>query len=184
MSNHMSRYDLTRWSGLAGLASGLLIIVGAVSLLAGQPLISGALFLTGHILLFFLLTGVYSTTFTRTGVLGFIGYVLSTIGNALFIVMQAIGSFVLPGEEISVDFYPSAVLATGILFSIGLLLFALANSRVRALSAWAGWLIFAGVALNVILHRLSVEMPDPVSIVPPILTGLGVFGFGWALRWN
>lgn len=184
MSSRMSRYELTRWSGLAGLASGSLIIAGAISIPLGEPLISGTLFVTGHILLFFLLTGVYSTTFARTGVLGFLGYVLSMIGNAMVVALQTVSSFVLTRVDVSGDFYPAAVPVTGILFSIGLLLFAVANSRVRALASWAGWLMFLGRASNVVLPRIPAELPESVSLVPPILTGIGVLGLGWALRRN
>lgn len=184
MGRRMSRYELTRWSGLAGLTSGLLIVAGAVSFPFVEPVVSGTLFVSGHILLFFLLTGVYSTHSAHAGLIGFFGYVLSTIGNALFIALQTASSFVLSRVEVTGDFFPAAVPITNILFSIGLLLFAISNTRVRALPSWPGWLMFIGMASNPILVRLPAELPEPVRLIPPILVGLGVIGFGWVLRRN
>ncbi|MFQ5921485.1 MAG: hypothetical protein ACE5M4_01435 [Anaerolineales bacterium] len=180
----MSRYELTIWSGLAGLVSGLLIIAGAVSLPFVEPVVSGTLFVTGHILLFFLLTGVYATHYSHTGLLGLLGYVLSTIGNALFVTIQTASSFVLSRIEDSVTMFPVAITVTGVLFGVGLLLFAIAITRVHAQSAWPGWLMFGGMALNLVFPRLVGEAPDIVFAIPPILLGLGVAGFGRGLRRN
>ncbi|GMR09198.1 MAG: hypothetical protein BMS9Abin28_0016 [Anaerolineae bacterium] len=180
----MSRYELIRWSGLAGWASGLLIIAGAVAGPFVEPVVSGTLFVTGYILLFFLLTGAYATYYSYTGMLGLLGYALSMIGNALFITIQTASSFVLSRIEDTADMFPAASPATGILFGVGLLLSAIAHTRVSALSAWPGWLMFAGVALSLVLPRLLGEGPDIVFAIPPILLGLGVVGFGRGLRRN
>ena len=187
----MSRYELTRWSGLAGLVSGLLIITGAVSTAFVEPAVSGTLFVSGHILLFFLLTGVYGITHAYTGIIGLSGYVLSIIGNALFVAIQLIHSFVISGIEntwvlgamdLVSPIIPAAIPVTGLVFTTGLLLFAIANTRVRALSTWPGWLMFAGMALNILLPRVLSDAPDQVLAIPPIMLGLGVAGFGWGLR--
>lgn len=180
----MSRYELTRWSGLAGLVSGLLIILGAVSIPFVEPMVSGTLFVSGHILLFFLLTGVYGTTHSHAGIIGLTGYVLSTIGNTLFVMVQTASSFVLSRIDIEQDMFPAASPVTGILFSVGLLLSAIANTRVRALPAWPSWLMFAGTALNLLLPRVLSNAPDIVFSIPPILLGTGIVGLGWELRRN
>lgn len=180
----MSRYELTRWTGLAGLVSGLLIIAGAVSMSLVEPVVSGTLFVIGHILLFFLLTGVYGMTYAHTGIIGLSGYVLSTIGNALFLMIQTTSSFVLSRVEDEGDMFPAAGPAAGILFSVGLLLFAIVNTRVRALPAWPSWLMFAGMTLNLLLPRVLSDAPDLVFTIAPTLLGLGVVGLGWELRRN
>ncbi len=177
----MSRYELTRWTGLAGLVSGLLIIAGAVSVPLIEPVVSGTLSVIGHILLFFLLTGVYGMTYAHTGIIGLSGYVLSTIGNALFLMIQ---TFMLSRVEDKGDMFPAAGSAASILFGVGLLLFAIANTRVRALSTWPGWLMFAGMTLNLVLPRLPIDAPDLTFAIPSILLGLGIVGFGWELRRN
>lgn len=187
MIRRTSLYELTRWSGFAGLVSGLLISAGAVSIPFFEPVVSGTLFVTGHMLLFFLLTGVYATHYSRTGVLGLLGYVLSTIGNSLFVTIQITSSFVMSRIEsagVEPPSFPAAILATGILFSLGLLLLAIANTRVRALPAWPGWLMFAGMTLNLVLPRLLNDAPELIFSIPPILLGLGIAGFGWGLRRN
>lgn len=180
----MSRYELIRLSGLAGIASGLLIIAGAVALPSAEPVVFGTLFVSGHILLFFLLTGVYSIQYSATGLIGLLGYALSMIANALFVAIQAADSFVLSRVVVSEDLFPAAAPATVAIFTIGLLLLAIANSRTRALMPLMGWLMFLGMALNLVLPRLVVAPPEFVFAIPPALVGLGAAGFGWALRSN
>ncbi|MFQ5942278.1 MAG: hypothetical protein ACE5JF_01870 [Anaerolineales bacterium] len=178
----MSRYELTRWSGLAGLVSGLLIIAGAIALQFTEPIVTGTLFASGHILLFFLLSGVYSVQYSATGYVGLLGYVIATVGNALLIAAAA--SFMLSRVEIAEEIFPVASPVTGILFAIGLLLLALSNSRVRALPSWPGWLMFVGIALDQILVRLPGDLPQLALAAPTLLLGLGVAGFGWVIRKN
>ena len=144
----------------------------------------GALFVSGHILLFFLLTGVYLIQYSALRFVGLFGYVLVTIGNSLFIMIQTASSFVLSRVDISDEIFPAASPTTGIVFGIGLLLLAVANSQTRALPSWPGWLMFMGMALNLILPPLLGEAPDIVFAIPPLVLGLGVAGFGWALRRN
>lgn len=177
----MSRYELTRWSGLAGIVSGLLIIAGAVALQFTEPVVSGALFVSGHILLFFLFTGVYGITYSHTGTIGFLGYTLSTIGNALIIMIQTASSFSVVDTG---DMFPAAETTAGIILTAGLLFIAIAITRIRALPAWPGWFMFAGIALNLILPQILSDPPEIVVSLPPILLGFGAASFGWALRRN
>lgn len=187
----MSRYELLRWTGLAGLVSGVLIVLGAISQSFVEPAVSGTLYVTGHLLAFFLLTGVYAVHYSHTGLLGLLGYVLSTIGNSLFVTIQIMFSFVVANIEgtwvlgaidLASPIFPAAIPFSGVVFALGLLLFAIANTRVRALPTWPGWLMFAGIALNLILPPLLTDAPELVLVIPPLLMGLGIAGFGWALR--
>lgn len=189
----MSRYELVRWAGLAGIASGLLIIVGAAVLPFSDPVISGALFVSGHILLFFLLTGAYAAYYVRSGIIGLLGYALSTIGNSLFVTFQLMYSFVISGIEgtwvlgavnQSSSLPPTAVPVAGAVFGIGLLLVAIATTRVRAPAAWAAWLMFTGIALNLVFSLVPADLPGLTFVVPPFILGLGAAGFGWRLRQN
>jgi len=189
----MSRYALIRWAGLAGLVSGLLIIAGAAAMTFAPPAISGALFVTGHILLFFLLTGVYTAYYSHTGILGLLGYALTIVGNSLFVTFQLTVSFLISGIEgtwvlgaadLASPIFPAAIPIAGVVFGLGLLLIAIAITRIRAPNAWAGWLMFVGMALNVVLSYLPGELPEGTFAIPPLLFGLGAAGFGWGLRRN
>ena len=189
----MSRYMLIRWAGLAGLGSGLLIMAGAAAMTFASPAISGALFVTGHILLFFVLTGLYAAYYSHAGILGLLGYTLATVGNSLFVAIQLMFSLLISGVEgnwvlgtVDIDspVAPYAVPFAGVVFGLGLLLIAIAITRIKAPTAWAGWLMFVGMALNVVLSYLPGELPDVTSAIPPLLLGLGVAGFGWGLRRN
>ena len=189
----MSRYELIQWAGLAGLVSGLLIISGAAAMTFVPPAVSGTLFVTGYILLFFLLTGAYAAYYSHTGILGLLGYVLSTIGNSLFVTFQLINSFLIAGIEGNwvlgaVDpaspAIPAVIPVVSVLFGLGLLLIAIAITRVNAPAAWAGWLMFAGVALNQVLSLLPAELPELTFATPPLLLGLGIAGIGRGLRRN
>jgi hypothetical protein len=189
----MSRYVLIRWAGLAGLVSGPLIIAGAVAMTFAAPVVSGVLFVTGHILLFFLLTGVYAAYSSHAGILGLLGYVLATVGNSLFVTFQFMvlffisgieGTWVLGAVDLASPALPGAVHIAGLVFGLGLLLIAIAITRIKAPTAWAGWLMFLGTALNLVLSFLPGELPVVAFAIPPLLLGFGVAGFGWGLRRN
>jgi len=189
----MSRYLLIRWAGLAGLVSGLLIIAGAAAMTFAPPVVSGAFFVAGHILLFFLLTGAYAAYSSHAGILGLLGYALATVGNSLFVTFQITVSFLISGIESTwglgdVDpasqAFPNAVSIAGAVFGLGLLLIAIAITRIKAPNAWAGWLMFVGMALTPVLSFLPGELPTVAFAIPPLLLGLGVAGFGWGLRRN
>ncbi len=189
----MSRYMLIRWAGQAGLVSGLLIIVGAAAMTFATPAISAALFVTGHILLFFLLTGAYAAYSSHAGILGLLGYALATVGNSLFVAIQLMvslsisgieGNWVLGAVDLDSPVAPYAVPFAGVIFGLGLLLIAIAITRIKAPTAWAGWLMFVGMALYLVLSFLPGELPTVAFAIPPLLLGLGVVGFGWVLRRN
>ena len=189
----MSRYLLIRWAGLAGLVSGLLIIAGAAAMTFAPPVVSGLFIVTGHILLFFLLTGAYAAYFSHAGILGLLGYALATVGNSLFVTFHIMDSVLNSGIESTWGFndldlaspaFPDAVSIAGVVFGLGLLLIAIASTRINAPNAWAGWLMFVGVALNLVLSFLPGELPTVAFAIPPLLLGLGAASFGWGLRRN
>ena len=80
--------------------------------------------------------------------------------------------------------FPDAVPIAGVMFGLGLLLFAIAITRIKAPTAWAGWLMFVGMALNLVLSFLPGELPTVAFAISSLLLGLGVAGFGWGLRRN
>ena len=189
----MSRYLLIRWAGLAGLVSGLLIIAGAAAMTFAPPVVAGLFFVTGHILLFFLLTGAYAAYSSHAGILGLLGYALATVGNSLFVTFQITVSFLISGIEgtwglgdvdLASPAFPDAVSIAGVILGLGLLLIAIAITRIKAPTAWAGWLMFLGMASNLVLSFLPGELPAVAFAIPPLLLGLGVAGFGWGLRRN
>ena len=189
----MSRYMLIRWAGLAGLVSGLLIIAGAAAMTFAPPAVSGTLFVTGHIVLFFLLTGAYAAYSSYAGILGLLGYTLATVGNSLLVTFQIMvslliseieGTWVLGAVDLASPAFPEAVPVAGVVFGLGLLLIAIAITRIKAPTAWAGWLMFVGVALNLVLSFLPGELPTVAFTIPPLLLGLGAASFGWGLRRN
>jgi len=189
----MSRYMLIRWAGLTGLVSGLLVIAGAAAMTFAPAAFSGTLFVTGHILLFFLLTGAYAAYFSHAGILGMLGYALATVGNSLFVTFQIMVSLSISGIEdtwvlgdadLASPVFPAAVPIAGVVFGLGLLLIAIAITRIKAPTAWAGWLMFVGMALNLVLWFLPGELPVVAFAIPPLLLGLGVAGLGWGLRRN
>ena len=188
----MSRYLLIRWAGLAGLVSGLLIIAGAAAMTFAPPVVSGSFIVTGHILLFFLLTGAYAAYFSHAGILGLLGYALATVGNSLFVTFQITDSVLNSGMstwgfndvDLASPAFPDAVSIAGVVFGLGLLLIAITSTRINAPSAWAGWLMFVGMALNLVLSFLPGDLPTVAFAIPPLLLGLGAASFGWGLRRN
>ena len=157
------------------------------------PAVSGTLFVTGHIVLFFLLTGAYAAYSSHAGILGLLGYALATVGNSLLVTFQIMvslliseieGTWVLGAVDLASPAFPEAVPVAGVVFGLGLLLIAIAITRIKAPTAWAGWLMFVGMALNLVLSFLPGELPAMTFAIPPLLLGLGVAGLGWGLRRN
>lgn len=79
--NGLSSTKLLQWSGLVGLLSGGLLVLGGLAAFVGS-FAADDLFLSGHLLLAFVLIGMYARQIEQTGWLGLLvlGWSLSAIG--------------------------------------------------------------------------------------------------------
>ena len=156
----MSRERLLRSSGLAAIASGVVLFLLALTLVAAR-LVPGipdpvfiALRLGANILVVLTLVGLFFALSAWTGRLGQVGIVLAVVGQLLFMA----------------NFYP----AVGwLLFLLGLLMFAVASTRAGLRTSPGLWLWLIGSGFTFITLYLGW----------PVLVALGVLISGCGQVW-
>jgi hypothetical protein len=149
----MSSSSLVRLGGgLASIVSGVLLVVGHLLNLGGDPeygtVLGESLVLTAHVALVFALVALYAAQAERSGLLGSTGMVLSVVGTTLasgVILVEIAGA---SGAEVDVvlGMGVSGALSVlgGLVFFVGLILFGIATMRAGVLPRWAGLLLIVG----------------------------------------
>jgi hypothetical protein len=156
----MSRDRLLRSSGLIAIASGLLLLLLALTLVAARltpgipDLVFTTLRLGAHILVVFALMGILFALSPWAGRLGQAGIVLAVVGILLIIA----------------NFYP---VVGWLLFLPGLLLFAVASTRAGLRTSPGAWLWLLGSSFAFITWLLGW----------PVLVALGVLIAGCGQIW-
>jgi hypothetical protein len=138
--------------GLASAAAGLLLLLGHLLDLGGDPeygtVLGGTLVLTAHVVLVFALVALWAAQAEQSGLLGSLGMVLSVVGTTLVSGVVLVEIAGASGAE--VDAVLGAGLASalallgGLAFLIGLILFGAATMRAGVFPRWAGLLLVAG----------------------------------------
>jgi len=166
----MSTSNLFRWSGLAAILGGALLPMSWILrfLFGVQRPVSGTVEFVGTILLIFGFIGVYGFQHQETGVLGFLGFLLTTISNCL-----ALGECWLQNGELT---GAAVVLGplVGITMLLGFLLLGIGSWKANKLPRWTvvlwvvgGMLIVPGFALLPIL-----------VVIGGVIQGAGIIGAG------
>jgi hypothetical protein len=138
----MSSSSLIRLGGgLASIVSGVLLVVGHLLNLGGDPefgtVLGESSVLVAHVALVFALVALYAAQAERSGLLGSTGMVLSVVGTTLVSGVVLVEIAGASGAEVD------AVLG-GLAFFVGLILFGIATMRAGVLPRWAGLLLIAG----------------------------------------
>jgi hypothetical protein len=187
----MSSSNLIRWSGLAALVGGVLLIVEnvaefifygdqpeSVAALTNAWVILSVLALVGVVLISLALVGLYARQAEQTGTLGLVAFLVAFTGTAMIFGFGWAGAFVVPDlAEVVPDFLdtPDAgllmvgVMLTFGLFALGWLLFGLASLQTKILPRGAAVLLMVGAVLAFVL--LLLELPFFIVV------------FGTALAW-
>lgn len=149
----MSSSNLVRLGGgLTSAAAGILLLVGHLLNLGGDPeygTVLGSLWvLTAHVLLVFAFVALYVAQAQQSGLLGTSGMVLSVVGTTLasgVILVEIAGA---SGAEVGavLEVGPTGALAllAGLAFLTGLILLGVATMRAGVFPYWAGLLLIAG----------------------------------------
>jgi hypothetical protein len=149
----MSAKNLVRTGGgLASVAAGLLLVLGHVLDLGGDPeygtVLGGSLVLTAHVALVFALVSLYAAQAQQSGLLGGLGMTLSVVGTTLVSGVVLVEIAGASGAEVDVVLgagLPGAVaVLAGLAFLIGLILFGAATMRAGVFPRWAGLLLIIG----------------------------------------
>lgn len=191
----MSSSNLIRWSGLAALVGGALLVIAEVAefvFFSGQPasvaagtgawIIVQPLYLAVTVLISLGLVGLYAHQAEQAGSLGLIAFLVAFIGTVLVSGLQWSAAFIVPwlaraAPEVAqelLDTEAPGVAAAGYILSfallaLGWLLFGLASLRAEVLPRGAAILLMVGAVLLFLI--LLLEAP-----------GSGVV-FGAALAW-
>ena len=162
----MSLQRAIRSGGSAGVTSGSLLVLAALVLIASRfvavvpDLAFVTLLMFANVLAVFALMALYATRIERAGSLSNYGFVLSVAG-LLF------------------DFARFFSPLGSVLFAIGLLLLAVANTRRRTLPVWILWLWFAGTTCALPLIILGWRILAGAAM---IASGVARISLGMALR--
>ena len=169
----MSSRTLYRWSGIILLVGSLLGVIGSIldtvlypghnetaqQILSTPWIIDASLFLAWSLLLAMGLPGLYLRQATRAGALGFVGFVLLSLGVLLGgVAFATVQVLIFPYlAQAAPKLLPSAgtgpiagflllILGPGLLLAVGNILLGIATMRSRVFPRWTGiLLIFAGV---------------------------------------
>jgi hypothetical protein len=194
----LSTSNLIRWSGLANVAGGVLLVVsdflelpllgyglGAAAITDTYALVN-MMVLIGTVLLLMGLVGLYVGQSEPAGVLGLVGFLVSFIGNTLVAGAVWQATFVVPvlaqaiPEFLSAE--PAGRLAMGYSLSyalagIGVILFGMATFRARVYPRAAAVLLMIGVVPVAAWNFLPLPMPDTIL-------GTAVAWLGLLLFWG
>jgi hypothetical protein len=149
----MSPSAAIRWGGgLTSVAAGILLLLGHLVNLGGEPeygtVLGGTLVLSAHALLVFALVSLWAVQAEPSGPLGAAGMVLSVLGttlNCAAVLAEIAGASGADAEAvISEGASGTITLLGGLAFLIGLILFGVATMRAGVLPRWAGLLLILG----------------------------------------
>ncbi len=153
----MKKQYLLRLSGASAVTAGILFVLVGLSFILTLFIGEKALVASGFLL-------VFGTLFELLGLIGFF-----TCQTDILPKMGLIG-FVLMVAGIMIDLFPPA---GRVLFTVGLLLFALANAKTKALPVWGFWTWLIGSSIVL----------ASAFIVGNLFTGLGALVNACALVW-
>jgi hypothetical protein len=198
--------NLTRWAGLAAMASGILFII--MQPLHPADVLSSVttdrwaiVHYLGVAMCFFGLlgmAGLYARQAAATGWLGLAGYLLLSLFYALTLAFQFLEAFVSPklaaespayvegilgianGSPTGIDLgaLPTVYSLTGGMYLLGGLLLGIATFRARILPRWTGILLAAAVPAAPIAVALLPHAQERYAAVP---MGIALACLGYAL---
>jgi hypothetical protein len=196
---------LTRASGLAAVAAGLLFLGVQInhpqldaefvtttewSVRQSLKILMAGLSLAG-------ITGMYLRQVKQSGVPGLIGYLVFAVGYLIMMSVEVVGLVVLPAVAHTSTGYVNDVLAAatgghpngdiglmqpltliaGITYMVGGLVFGIALFRANVLARWAAVVLAAGTISSVLIPFLP-QINERLFAVP---TGVALVGLGYSL---
>ncbi len=136
------------------------------------------------------IAGLYLRQREKVGVLGFVGSGLAVLGLSLIANAMYFEAFIVPSvaaraPELFEGFpagggwsgFLAGVLASGMLYGLGFLLFGITMLRARIMPRWSVLLAIAGG----IPFAVNFLLPRPLAIVAVVVQGIGLIGLGYAL---
>lgn len=192
----MSSSNLIRWSGLAALAGGLLIVLlnilefvlfggqaDSEAVASGAWIIVELAYILAAGLVILGLVGLYVRQAEQAGSLGLIGFLVAFFGTVMIAGSDwsaaFFGPWVAEAAPELLEAEPSGAITAGfiltlVLFALGYLLFGLASLQAQVLPRGAAVLLIIGAVLTFVL--IFIELPLEVVVL-----GAAVAWMGYAL---
>jgi tetrahydromethanopterin S-methyltransferase subunit E len=193
----MSKTQLFQLAGLAGVVSGILLIVldfAFIAIFGDQPeriaaastswLILLILSIVAAFLVLMALMGLFARQAEEFGRFGLAAFVIASFGTVMNIGYNWGGSFIVPElASAAPDFLdqvadsPPAIIAAGFistftLFALGWLLFAIASLKTKTLPALPLWLMIIASILGLVSRIAGLGFPG-------VLFGVALAWLGW-----
>lgn len=162
------------------------------SIISPMSLVSFVLGFIGSILVLFGLPGVYARQAEQAGILGLLGFLFVWYVNlyqgvlipfASVTIISQMTAHLVP-QSVAVATTPPPAWTPFFLVSLvgqvlGILLLSIATLRARVFPRWIGWLLIATLVVGLVSQLPF--LPAAISNLAPILNGVGMAGFGFAL---
>ncbi len=205
LNQQLKEYRFYRWTGAALLGAGILYIARQIfhptDTLASVTTTQWLIVQIGSIIMGILavigLTGVYAKQAHKTGVLGFIGYLLFSGFFAIATALYFIEAFMFPvlsriapeyveglqglvtsqSTHIDLGGFPIAYMVVGLAYLLGGVLFGVSIFRAGVLPKWAGLLLVGGALITI----LNAVIPHPLDRALALPVSLALMWLGWSL---
>lgn len=198
----MSARNLLRWSGMAGIFSGVLIALSImvhpsqetpITILQQEPRLLIGHWLIAFSLAFLLLglPGIYVAQSERAGRLGLISFLMVSFGAVFFAISSNYGFIApvlaahAPDMLDAINLYPPEIALNILLtvgFLLGFILFGIANLRAGVFPRFAGVAFIVGTPLYLLGGVLALEVSSVlwvIGILGATLLGSGIACAGY-----
>jgi len=176
----MSTKTLYRLSALAGMLSGLCIIIGKLLIPLPNRQIGEIIDFFSPLLALFFAVGLYLRQQRESGIFGGIGFIVLFLGLATVVCLDYFGAFVAPylpdGVMEQILESPTGVVAaiSGLIFLIGEILFGISVIRAGVFSKFASILFMVGT----FFVPLGGIFPESAVVIGSIIAGVGLIWWG------
>jgi hypothetical protein len=194
----MSSSKLIRWSGMAALVGGLLLVIASIlesvlfgtqpnsaAMASGSWIIVEVVFIAAEVLIILGLVGLYVSQAEKAGNLGAIAFLVAFTGSVMVSGVDWSSAFMAPWlTDITapgvLDTEPTGafiagILLTFVLFSVGFFLFGLASLQTGVLPRGAAVLLMVGAVLFLVMGFLEIGFEG-------VVLGAALAWSGYALR--
>jgi hypothetical protein len=172
-------------SGYTSIISGILLILGHILNLGGGKefgtVLGGTLVLSAHLLLVFVLLGLFEVQSGRNGILGLLGMITGVIGTILvttIVYVEIAGASGTKVDSVFSSVVPSTIHSFGpLLFVVGMILFGISVVRDKVLPRGGGYLLITGTLIFV-TGSFAGEVQVIIEVIGAVFTGGGLIWLG------
>jgi len=172
-----------KFSAICSASSGILWIIGWTLNIGRDSLTGSSLALAGYVISIFAFFGINTIQRKNQSIVGFIGFVLIILANALFIPWVFLDMARVSGVAPEVDWWyverngPTGIVAIigGFSFVFGFIIFAIDVLRAKILNRWPAYVLILAALQPALFPFIG------VSKLLARIAGVALIGFAWNL---